>query len=100
MEQPQIQRHASRKQKPQRPKSAKVVIYNDDETTFEFVINMLMDVFFMEKDAAEALTAEIDQRGHAVAGVYPYDIAKSKAETATDLARQAGFPLRIEVETV
>lgn len=98
MEQPQILRRPFRRKQPQRPDSARVVIYNDDVTTFEFVIGMLVEIFFKDVPAARALAEEIDQKGQGVAGIYPVDIAQSKADAATESARQQGFPLRIEAE--
>lgn len=64
----------------------------------EFVVMVLMDVFFMSEENAYALMMQIHHSDKAVAGVYTYDIAMSKARKATDMAREEGFPLRVTVE--
>ena len=41
---------------------------------------------------------KVHRSGSAAAGVYSYDIALSKAEKATSMARAEDFPLRFSVE--
>lgn len=64
----------------------------------EFVVMVLMDVFFMSEENACALMLQIHHSDKAVAGVYTFDIAISKARKTTDMAREEGFPLRVTVE--
>lgn len=80
------------------PRRYQVILHNDDFTTMEFVVMVLMDVFFMSEENAYALMMQIHHSDKAVAGVYTYDIAMSKARKATDMAREEGFPLRVTVE--
>ena len=47
-----------------------VVFFNDDVTTVEFVIKVLMTVFFLPKEKAVKLTFKVDEEGSAVAGTY------------------------------
>lgn len=74
-----------------------VVLFNDDVTTFDFVIKVLMTVFFLPKDKAVNLTFKVDEEGSAVAGTYTVDIAKSKKTLADRMARAEHFPLKIEL---
>lgn len=74
-----------------------VVLFNDDVTTFDFVIKVLMTVFFLPKDKAVKLTFKVDKEGSAVAGTYTADIAKSKKALADRMARAERFPLKIEL---
>ena len=78
----------------QEPTLYKVVLLNDDYTTMEFVVSVLETVF--EKSPAEAfrIMMHVHQQGRGIAGVYPWDVAETKTETVTTLAREAGFPLR------
>lgn len=80
------------------PGKFKVVVCNDDVTTVDFVVAMLISVFRHNEKSAFELTIAIHQHGSAVAGVYPYEIAEQKAVDATNMARLNGFPLITKVE--
>lgn len=80
------------------PKRYKVTIYNDDFTSMEFVVRILMEVFFKSQAEAEALMLKVHHSDKAVVGIYSYDIAVSKVEKATRMAREEGFPLRLTYE--
>ena len=73
------------------PRKYKVLIHNDDFTTMDFVVMILKVVFFKTDTEAETLMLS----SQAVVGVYSYDVALSKVKKATDMARHAGFPLRL-----
>lgn len=79
------------------PRHFKVTIYNDDFTTMEFVVKILTTVFFKTSVEAEAMMMKVHREGSAIVGIYTYDIAISKVEKATDMAREEGFPLRFTV---
>ena len=80
------------------PRRYKVIIYNDDFTTMEFVVMILVQVFLKSQDEAEALMLQVHHSDKAVVGIYSYDIAVSKTRKATLLAREKGYPLRLAVE--
>jgi ATP-dependent Clp protease adaptor protein ClpS len=82
----------------QDPTLYKVVLLNDDYTTMEFVIRILEGVF--EKSPAEAyrIMMHVHLNGRGIAGVYPWEIAETKVETVTSLAREAEYPLRAAIE--
>lgn len=75
------------------PHRYKVVMYNDDVTTAEFVEELLMSEFGKNERQAQTLTLRIHNTGSAVVGLYSYDIAISKTKKAIRIARDAGFPL-------
>lgn len=77
------------------PRRFRVILHNDDFTTMDFVVKVLRTVFFKSDIEAEALMLQVHNTGKAVVGVYPYDIAQSKKQKATAMARAEGFPLRI-----
>lgn len=79
-----------------KPRRYKVILYNDDFTTMDFVVMLLMDVFLKSTDEAQSIMMYIHTKGSAVAGIYSYDVAMSKTRKATQLARAQNFPLRIE----
>jgi len=82
------------------PKLYKVILLNDDYTTFDFVIEILKTVFKKNEEEAINLTLKVDRQGSASVGVYPYEIAQMKVENVHSLARSAGFPLRAKIEEV
>ena len=86
------------KTKSQEPKLFKVILLNDDYTTMEFVVSVLESVF--QKSPAEAfkIMMNVHQQGRGLAGVYPWEVAETKVDTVTSLARGAGYPLRAITE--
>lgn len=77
------------------PRRYKVILLNDDFTTMEFVVELLMTIFHKSESEAETLMLQVHHSGKAVVGVYSYDIAVTKVEMATKMAKKAGFPLRV-----
>lgn len=78
------------------PRRYRVIIYNDDFTTMDFVVLVLTSVFFKSAEDAEALMLKVHKSGSAVVGIYSYDVAISKVRKATMMAREENFPLRLE----
>ena len=86
------------KPKVERPRMHKVILLNDDFTPREFVTIVLKEVFGMGPERAYAVMMTAHQRGVCVVGVYTRDIAETKAERATDLGKEHGFPLMFTTE--
>ncbi|MFQ3619481.1 MAG: ATP-dependent Clp protease adaptor ClpS [Spirochaetales bacterium] len=86
------------KDKLKEPDMYRVVLYNDHYTTQEFVVSVIMAVF--HKSAAEAtkIMLDVHRRGKGTIGVYPYDIAATKANQVRQLAKAQQFPLKCTVE--
>ena len=82
------------------PKQYKVIFHNDDFTTMEFVVMVLAVVFHKNEADAERIMLDVHRHGQGVAGIYTYDIAVTKAQKATQMARNEDFPLRISVQPV
>jgi len=78
------------------PRQYQVLIYNDDFTPMDFVVEVLMGIFDKEEPAAVALMMNIHKGSYAVAGAYPRDIAQTKAAEAVQWARTEGYPLKVE----
>ena len=79
------------------PQHFKVIIYNDDFTTMEFVVKILTTIFFKSAAEAETLMLQVHKSQSAVVGIYTYDIAQSKVQKATRMAREENFPLRLTI---
>ncbi len=80
------------------PKHYRVIFHNDDFTTMEFVVKVLIEVFFKSQSEATAIMLAVHETGKGVVGLYSYDMAVSKTKKATSMAREAGYPLRITYE--
>lgn len=59
---------------------------------------ILTQVFFKSEAEAETLMLQVHHSDKAVVGIYSYDVATSKVRKATNMAREAGYPLRLTVE--
>ena len=79
------------------PKKWKVILINDDQTSVDFVISLLIEVFKHTMDSATIVTLQVHESGSGVAGLYDFEIAEIKAVEATKLARESGFPLQIKI---
>ena len=80
------------------PKKYNVIMHNDDFTTMEFVVEILVEIFYKSETEAESLMMTVHKGGKAVIGCYSYDIAVSKVNAARTRAKAAGFPFKITVE--
>lgn len=84
--------------KPRRPKRFFVTFVNDDFTPFSFVNAVLVDIFKMSNDAAQALSHEIHTTGRGRAGPYTLEIAETRATQAMLAAQRHEFPFRCAPE--
>ena len=72
-------------------------MHNDDVTTMDFVVMVLRNIFHKKEREAIQIMLEVHLKGKGVAGKYPYDIARTKAEQTMRLARTNNYPLRLTV---
>ncbi len=86
------------KPKVKQPRLYKVVILNDDYTPMEFVVEVLEMYFGMDREKATRIMLTIHTQGAATAGIFPRDIAETKAELVNSHARENDHPLLCEVE--
>ena len=80
------------------PRLYKVVLFNDDYTTMDFVIEVLQTFFAMNRERATQVMLKVHQEGCAICGIYPHDIAATKVAQVVAFAKQHGHPLRCELE--
>lgn len=86
------------RQKTHVPRRYKVIFHNDDYTTMEYVILVLMQFFHKSEDEALHLMLTVHKMGKAIAGVYPRDVAETKVGEVTRHAEEHGMPLLLTVE--
>jgi ATP-dependent Clp protease adaptor protein ClpS len=82
------------------PEECRVIFLNDDYTTMEFVVEILMLVFHKGFEDANRIMLDIHKKGRGTVGVYPWDIARTKAKQVHDIARENEYPLKCIVEPV
>jgi ATP-dependent Clp protease adaptor protein ClpS len=82
----------------EKPKLFKVLLHNDDFTTMEFVVFVLKYVFNKADTEALTIMLMVHNEGVGVAGIYPYEIATTKADKTMNLARAREYPLLCTVE--
>ncbi len=81
-----------------RPPLYKVILYNDDYTTMEFVVQILVDVFGKSLEKATQMMLNVHNKGKEICGIYPRQVAETKVETVHNLAGNKGFPLKSTME--
>ena len=89
---------APAKPKLKRPPLYRVVLLNDDYTPMEFVVQVLEQFFGMNREKATQVMLAVHTKGKGVCGIYPQDIAETKASQVNESARESGHPLLCEVE--
>ncbi len=82
------------------PRLQEIIILNDDYTSIDFVITLLMRVFNKSMSDAQNITQFIHNTGEGSCGIYPYDIAELKYTLATNFIKDSGMPLRILLRDV
>ena len=80
------------------PKQYKVILLNDDYTSMDFVIEILMSIFHKSYQESEAIMLDIHKKDRGICGVYTYEIAETKVSQVSRLAREQGFPLKATME--
>jgi ATP-dependent Clp protease adaptor protein ClpS len=80
------------------PRMYKVILFNDDYTTMEFVIEVLQRFFAMTRERALQIMLKVHNEGLAVCGVYSLDVAETKVTQVSEFAKQHGHPLRCGME--
>lgn len=80
------------------PRRYHVVFHNDDYTTMEFVVHVLMKFFHIGETEATQIMLHVHHKGYGVVGIFPRDVAETKAEQVMAYAKEHGHPLRCTAE--
>ena len=81
-----------------RPNLYRVVLLNDDYTPMEFVVWVLETVFHKGREEATRLMLDVHTKGRGCCGVFPHDVARTKAAEVMKLAEKDGHPLQAVLE--
>ena len=82
------------------PTLYKVLLHNDDYTSMDFVIEILMNVFHKNLAQAEQIMIQVHKEGKGTCGIFTYEIAETKVHQVKTLAKSSGFPLLATIEEV
>ena len=80
------------------PAMYKVLLHNDDYTTMEFVVQVLVSLFAKSIEEAVRIMLNVHHDGIGLCGLYPFEIAETKVSAVHAAAGENGFPLRCSME--
>jgi ATP-dependent Clp protease adaptor protein ClpS len=80
------------------PSMYEVVLLNDDFTPVDFVEDILMRFFAKSAEESQQITMQVHQQGRGICGVYPKDLAESKALQVESFSRKHNHPLQCVAE--
>jgi len=80
------------------PKEYKVLLLNDDYSTMDFVVDILMTIFHKTYKQSEDIMLEVHKKGKGLCGIYSYEIAETKVAQVHKKARDQGYPLKAVIE--
>jgi ATP-dependent Clp protease adaptor protein ClpS len=84
--------------KVEKPRKYVVVLHNDDYTTMEFVIHVLMKFFHLDETESTRVMLHVHHRGFGVVGTFTRDVAETKASNVMAYAKEHQHPLRCTAE--
>ncbi len=80
------------------PSLFRVLLHNDDYTTMEFVVEILIIVFNKSPEEAVEIMLNVHRKGIGICGVYTYEVSETKVNIVHVLAQENGFPLKCTME--
>jgi len=86
------------KEKFKEPEQFRVILLNDDYTTMDFVVDVLMEIFHKSIEDANKIMLDVHKKGKGIVGVYTWDIAVTKTEQVRAAAEANEFPLMCIME--
>src|SRR5437588_12153384 len=86
------------RQKVDQPRRFKVLLHNDNYTTMDFVVMVLISIFRKPETEAIRIMLDVHQKGLGLVGVYPHEIAETRVQQVRELAQREQFPLLCTLE--
>lgn len=80
------------------PHLYKVLLLNDDYSSMDFVIKVLMQIFHHSYEKAMDIMLKVHEQGKGLCGVYTYEVAETKVAHVRKMAKEEKFPLRAVME--
>jgi ATP-dependent Clp protease adaptor protein ClpS len=82
------------------PREYQVLLLNDDYSSMDFVIEVLMTIFHKTYEESEKIMLEVHKKERGLCGVYTYEVAETKVAQVAQKARKSGFPLKAVMEEI
>src|SRR5690242_21442666 len=82
----------------ERPRRYVVVLHNDDYTTMEFVVHVLMKFFHLDETESTQVMLQVHHKGYGIVGTFTRDVAETKASSVMAYAKEHQHPLRCTAE--
>ena len=86
------------KPKVKKPNMYSVVLINDDYTPMEFVIYILQTIFKKSYEESKKIMLLVHNEGKGICGIFPLDIAETKANQVIEFSRINQHPLECKVQ--
>jgi ATP-dependent Clp protease adaptor protein ClpS len=83
-----------------KPRQFKVLLHNDNYTTMEFVVIVLMQFFQRSETESTHIMLTVHHKGKGIAGIYSRDVAETKIHEVMGFAEEYGMPLKLTTEPV
>lgn len=80
------------------PRLYKVLLLNDDYSSMDFVIKVLMQIFHHSYEKSMDIMYKVHEQGKGLCGVYTYEVAETKVAHVRKMAKEEKFPLRAVME--
>ncbi|MFH2218910.1 MAG: ATP-dependent Clp protease adapter ClpS [Pseudomonadota bacterium] len=80
------------------PSMYRVLLHNDDYTSMEFVVQVLIYVFQKTVEESTHIMLKVHREGIGVCGTFTFEVAETKVKMVEALARESGFPLKCTME--
>jgi ATP-dependent Clp protease adaptor protein ClpS len=76
----------------------RIIIHNDNVTTMDFVVKVLVKIFFLDESQAETIMYAAHINGLAYVQTLPKTEAQKRINAAHFAAGMVGYPLRFTME--
>ena len=93
-----LSRNNSLKEKLEEPGVYNILLHNDDYTSMDFVVDILMTIFHKTHEQAESIMLEVHKQERGLCGLYTHEIAETKVMQVSKKAKINGFPLKATME--
>lgn len=94
----EIEQHVVEPTRTDQGNQCKIIVHNDDVTPYDYVINILGDLFMLSEELADHVAWTAHMKGVAVVVVRPRAEAEKLVKVAHGRARMSSYPLTFSLE--